>query len=82
MRVKCVRQVDRCDKEFLTIGKIYKAEINPEWYDFYVEDDELLAQGDGKMGNGCSRLSFEWVDGTPEEKALWDYCEEHGIDGL
>lgn len=30
MRVKCVRQVDRCDKEFLTIGKIYKAEINLE----------------------------------------------------
>jgi len=82
MRVKCVRQVDRCDKEFLTIGKIYKAEINPEWYDFYVEADELLAQGNGKMGNGCSRLSFDWVDGTPEEKVLWDYCEEHGIDGL
>lgn len=82
MTVRCVRQAGRCDKDLLTIGNTYKAEINPKWYDFFVQDDELLANGDNSLGHGCSRLSFDFVSGTPEEKALWDYCEENGIDGL
>ena len=82
MTVKCVRYAAPYDDRLVTIGKVYKAEINPEWYDFFVQADEFLAKGDVRLGHGCSRLSFEWVDGTPEEKALWDYCEENGIDGL
>ena len=82
MTVKCVRYAELYDDRLVTIGKVYKAEINPKWYDFFVQDDEHLANGDNRLGHGCSRLSFEWVDGTPEEKALWDYCEENGIDGL
>lgn len=78
MKVKCVKYVEPCDEEFFTIGKIYNAEIDPEWYDFAVQTDD----GKESLGGDFSRIGFEFVDGTPEEKALWDYCEENGIDGL
>lgn len=77
MRVKCIKYTEKHEDELITIGKIYEAKINPKWYDFAVQTDD-----DERLGVGLSRLSFEFVDGTPEEKALWDYCEENGIDGL
>lgn len=77
MRVKCVKYAGEYDSKLVTIGKIYEAAINPMWFDFEVQTDDSEC-----LGGGLSRLSFEWVDGTPEEKALWDYCEENGIDGL
>lgn len=77
MRVRCVGYAEKYDDELVTIGKIYEAQINPEWYDFAVQTDKSE-----RLGVGLSRFSFEFVAGTPEEKALWEYCEEHGIDGL
>lgn len=79
MKVKCVRFIDfYADSSCFTIGKIYEAEIDPEWYDFAVQCDD----GEESLGGGFSRCAFEFVSGTAEEKALWDYCEENGIDGL
>ncbi len=79
MKVRCVQVVKPYNEGCFTIGKIYEAEINPKWYDFAVQSDN---NKEGTLGGGFSREGFEFVSGTPEEKALWDYCEENGIDGL
>lgn len=76
MKLRCVRYAGEHDHLYLTIGKIYEGKIN-RYYDFFS-----TADNDDEMGHGCSRLSFEWVDGTPAEKKRWDQCEEWGYDGL
>lgn len=62
MKIRCVRYAGEHDHLYLTIGKIYEGKIN-RYYDFFS-----TADNDDEMGHGCSRLSFEWVDGTPAEK--------------
>lgn len=36
MKVRCVKYAEKYEDELVTIGKIYEAKINPEWYDFAV----------------------------------------------
>ncbi len=87
MKLRCIKTNGR---NYMTVGRVYHA-IFSEQMDFFTESDKSYnEQGeyipihneDERYGSGLPVNCFEWVDGTPEEKALWDYCEENGIDGL
>lgn len=86
MKLRCIKTEGR---DYLTVGRIYHAYFT-EWRDLFTEaDDSYNEKGeykqlpeDKRWGHGPATTCFEFVDGTPEEKALWDYCEENGIDGL
>lgn len=86
MRLRCIKTNGR---DYMTVGRIYHAYLS-DWLDLFTEaDDSYNEKGeyvqlpeDKRYGSGLPVECFEFVDGTAKEKALWDYCEEHGIDGL
>lgn len=87
MKLRCVKTNGR---NYMTVGRIYEGVINSQWYDFFTESDKsynengeyIILPENERYGSGLPIKCFEFVSGTPEEKALWDYCEENGIDGL